>query len=41
MNTKLIHDPANGIDPNANDTMIEVTIITARYADVASMVSIP
>lgn len=41
MNAKLIHDPTNGIDPKANDTMTEVRIITARYADVASMVSIP
>jgi hypothetical protein len=41
MNAKPIQDPANGIEPNANDTITEVIIMTARYADVASMVSMP
>ena len=41
MKAKLINGPPYGIAPRAKDTITDVRTMTARYADVASIVSIP
>ena len=41
MNVKLISGPPYGIAPRAKDTMTDVRTMTARYAEVASIVNIP
>lgn len=41
MKEKLINGPPYGIAPRAKDTMTDVRTMTARYADVASIVNIP
>lgn len=41
MKAKLINGPPYGIAPRAKDTTIDVRTMTARYAEVASIVNIP